>query len=91
MKKWEGSLNFGTVDQNQSKKPKEQADWLEFERKARVVETALRLYDNRPARRLWHELGLPEVPGIPRLLGFGSFPASIPCGGTYLRDFSLSV
>ena len=68
MKNWDGSLNFGTVAKNQCGKPKEQADWQEIERKARVVETALRLYGKGAARRLWHELGLPDVPGVPRPL-----------------------
>ena len=58
--------NFGKVDRNQPETAYPSVDWSNFERKARVVETALRLYGKKAARRLWSDLGLPEVPGFPR-------------------------
>lgn len=54
----------GSVGKNQPETPYAAADWLEFERKVRVVETARRLYGKGAARRLWRDLGLPEVPGF---------------------------
>jgi hypothetical protein len=57
---------FGSEAQNQTEMAAEKADWPDLERKARVVETALRLYGKGAARQLWRDLGLPEVPGFSR-------------------------
>lgn len=61
MKSWDGRPNFGTVAQKQGREALADADWAEFERKARVVETARRLYGKGAARRLWRDLGLPAL------------------------------